>query len=151
MDHTKKFVLVDPRFARPSMLDKTLSGLDNEISVILNSNDSDEIKAKNYVSALARFKNYSNPPNPTAVLPPPPAPVVTPPQIPPDAPPIVERKRPSVTFKTKSPPKRRHKHFRIDDDPTLWKRTLRTPMKKKFSPNWLTYDESPNERKTLRH
>src|SRR4051812_37151003 len=64
MEHTKKFVLVDPRFARPSMRDKVLSGLDTEISDILNSDVSDEIKARSYISALARFRNYSTPPKP---------------------------------------------------------------------------------------
>jgi len=62
MDHTKKFVLVDPRFARPSMRDKVLSGLDTEISDILNSDVPDEMKARSYISALARFRNYSAPP-----------------------------------------------------------------------------------------
>src|SRR2546425_5724020 len=46
MEHTKKFVLVDPRFVRPTMRDKVLSGLDTEISNILNSDVSDEIKAR---------------------------------------------------------------------------------------------------------
>src|SRR5438876_9739159 len=61
MEHTKKFVLVDPRFARPSMRDKVLSGLDTEISDILNSDVPDEMKARSYISALARFRNYSAP------------------------------------------------------------------------------------------
>ena len=53
MEHTKKFVLVDPRFVRPSMRDKVLSALDIDISNILNSNDSDEFKAKSYMSAAS--------------------------------------------------------------------------------------------------
>ena len=44
MEHTKKFILVDPRFARPSMKDKALSGLDTDISSILESDEPDEIK-----------------------------------------------------------------------------------------------------------
>ena len=59
MEHTKKFVLVDPRFARPSMRDKALSGLDSDISSILESDEPDEIKARNYAATLSRFKNYS--------------------------------------------------------------------------------------------
>ena len=50
----------------PTMLEKALSGLDLDISNILNSEDSDEIKVKNYASALGRFRNYSNPPKPPA-------------------------------------------------------------------------------------
>src|SRR5271163_967510 len=62
MEHTKKFVLTDPRFVRPSMRDKTLSGLDADISNILDSDASDEIKAKNYAATLSRFKHIYNPP-----------------------------------------------------------------------------------------
>jgi hypothetical protein len=62
MEHTKKFVLMDPRFARPSMQDKTLSGLDSDISNILSSDASDEAKAKSYAATLQRFKNIYNPP-----------------------------------------------------------------------------------------
>jgi len=46
MEHTKKFVLMDPRFVRPSMRDKVLSRLDQDISNILDSDASDEAKAK---------------------------------------------------------------------------------------------------------
>jgi len=62
MEHAKKFVLVDPRFVRPSMRDKTLSGLDADISNILESDASDEMKAKNYAATLSRFKHIYNPP-----------------------------------------------------------------------------------------
>jgi len=61
MEHTKKFVLMDPRFVRPSMRDKALSGLDEDISNILESDASDEIKAKSYVAALSRLRHISNP------------------------------------------------------------------------------------------
>ncbi len=59
MEHTKKYVLMDPRFVRPSMRDKALSGLDSEISEILNSELDDEVKAKRYSATLSRFRNYS--------------------------------------------------------------------------------------------
>ena len=49
---------MDPRFVRPSMRDKALSGLDGEISEILNSDLSDELKAKQYSATLSRFRNY---------------------------------------------------------------------------------------------
>ena len=61
MEHTKKFILVDPRFARPSMKDKALSGLDTDISSILESNEPDEIKVQKYAASLKRFKSYSAP------------------------------------------------------------------------------------------
>ena len=61
MEHTKKFILVDPRFARPSMKDKALSGLDTDISSILESDEPDEIKMQKYAASLKRFKSYSAP------------------------------------------------------------------------------------------
>jgi len=127
------------------MRDKVSSRLDTDISTILNNDEPDEVKVKSYVNALARYKNLSAPPKPEKPV----AAIPTPPQIPPDASPVV--KSPSVTFKTKSPPKLRHKRARVDADSTLWKRTLRTPMKKKFSPNWLTFDDSPAKKKWLQH
>ena len=74
MKHAKKIILMDPHFARPTMRDKVLSGLDSEISSILNSQESDEIKAKNYALTLRRFVNYSNPPKPSPPTPPLPSP-----------------------------------------------------------------------------
>src|SRR5271163_1126845 len=62
MEHTQKFVLVDPRFVRPSMRDRTLSGLDADISNILESDASDEMKPKNYADTLSSFKHIFNPP-----------------------------------------------------------------------------------------
>ena len=59
MEHTKKYILVDPRFARPTIKDKALSALDSEIGEILNSEVSDELKAKQYSATLSRFRNYS--------------------------------------------------------------------------------------------
>ena len=61
MEHTKKFILVDPRFARPSMKDKALSGLDTDISSILESDEPYEIKVQKYAASLKRFKSYSAP------------------------------------------------------------------------------------------
>jgi hypothetical protein len=60
MEHAKKFVLVDPKFATPNIREKTLSGLDGEIDTILNSDVSDDVKARNYAAALRRHKNYSS-------------------------------------------------------------------------------------------
>ena len=50
---------MNPRFVKPSMREKALSGLDGEISSILNSELNDELKAKQYSAALSRFRNYS--------------------------------------------------------------------------------------------
>jgi hypothetical protein len=140
MEQTKKFVLVDPRFVRPTMHDKALSLLDTEISNILNSDVSDEIKAKSYYSTLVRFKTLSAPPKPERVLPPPP---------PPAAPPVPVV--PAVSFKAISPPKRPHKRVRVETvpsvDPSLRRRTQRTPTKKKFGPQWLSFSDAPLKRK----
>ena len=132
MEHTKKFVLIDPRFVKPSMRDKVLSRLVTDISTILNSDETDEGKVKSYVTALARYKNLTAPPKPDKTeKPAPPASIPAAPTV----------SSPTVTFKTKSPPKRRHKRVRVDTEPSLWRRTQRTPMKKKFSPQWLTFDD----------
>jgi len=37
MENTKKLLLVDPKLYRPSMRDKTLSKLDEEIDLTLNA------------------------------------------------------------------------------------------------------------------
>ena len=135
MEHTKKFVLVDPRFARPSMLDKALSELDTDISNILNSADSDQLKAKSYMSVATRFRNLSAPPKPTKTIPPIPA----------------VSSVPSVSFKAPTPPKRPHKRVKVETDtpidPTVWRRTQRTPTKKKFGSQWLSFGESPSKKK----
>ena len=55
-------MLVDPRFARPTIREKTLSGLDSEIDHILNSDVSDDVKVHNYATVLRRHKSYSFPP-----------------------------------------------------------------------------------------
>jgi len=64
MEHAKKYVLVDPQMYRPSMPEKSLSGLDHEIQSTLNSQLPDDEKAKLYTSALKRFKAYT--PKPAA-------------------------------------------------------------------------------------
>src|SRR4051812_36843071 len=126
MEHTKKFVLMDPRFARPSMRDKALSVLDTDISNILNNDDSDELKAKSYMSAVTRFRNLSAPPKMVKSVPSIPAVPALPP----------------VSFKAPTPPKRPHKRVKVETDtpidPTLWRRTQRTPTKKKFGSQWLS-------------
>src|SRR6267154_1385888 len=146
MEHTKKFVLVDPRFVRPSMREKALSELDTDISNILNSDVSDELKARSYVSALARFKNYSAPPKseePKALPPPPPPP----------PPPAV----PAVPFKTVSPLKRPRKRVKVESldivpspDQPLWRRTQRSSTKKKFGPQWIEYNAQSKKKKKSR-
>ena len=148
MEHTKKFVLVDPRFVRPTMRDKVLSALDNDISHILNSDVSDEVKAKSYISTLARFRHLSAPAKPQKATPVPPAPPS--PQV------------ATVAYKTARPPKRPHKRVKIATvpstdtstapslDSSFWRRTLRTPTKKNRETQWLAYKESPSKKKTSR-
>src|SRR6267154_1533788 len=140
MEHTKKFVLVDPRFVRPSMREKALSELDTDISNILNSDVSDELKARSYVSALARFKNYSAPPKseePKALPPPPPPPAA-----------------PAVPFKVVNPLKRPRKRVKLESldiapslDQPLWRRTQRSSTKKKFGPQWIEYNIQSKKKK----
>lgn len=62
MEHARKLVLVDPRFARPSMREKTLSSLDYEIESVLSSDAPDDEKAKKYIQTLKRFKYYEEVP-----------------------------------------------------------------------------------------
>ena len=104
MEHTKKFVLVDPRFVRPSMRDKALSELDVDISSILKSDEPDEIKVRNYMTALSRYKNYSSPPKST---PPPPPETPQPPPALPAVPPVLQ-------FKVTTPSKRSGKRVKIE-------------------------------------
>ena len=150
MDHTKKFVLVDPRFVKPSMRDRALSGLDADISKILDSDEPDEIKSRNYISALSRYKTYSSPPKP-APQPPPADAAAAVPQVAAAAAPAI----PDVfQFKACSPPKRKSKRVKkesLDSDPsfepTLWRRTPREQTKKKLGTQWITLDETPTKRK----
>src|SRR5437867_3200728 len=135
MEHTKKLVLVDPRFVRPSMKEKALSELDSDISSILNGSESDEAKAKSYISALARFRNLSAPPKIEKPVPPPPPP-----------PP------PAIGYKAVRAPQRPHKRTKVvaapPDDPTLWQRRLRTPAKRKLEDQCIK--DSPKKKKKPR-
>jgi len=152
MDHTKKFVLVDPRFVKPSMRDKALSGLDTDITNILKSDDPDEVKVRNYMTALSRYKNYSTPAKPApAVLPPspPPTPAIpaVPAAVPATAPPVIK-------FKVTTPSKRSGKRIKIEplqSDPSLdrqlWRRTERAHAKKQFGSQWIAYGDTPSSRK----
>jgi len=148
MDHTKKFVLVDPRFVRPSMRDKALSGLDTDISTILKSDESDEIKVRNYISALSRYKHFSTPPKPTPSPPQPTPPPPAIPAVPATVPPVIQ-------FKVTSPSKRSGKRVKIEPleiDPSLnqqlWRRTQRKQTKKKFGPQWIEYSDTVSNKKS---
>ncbi len=145
MEHTKKLVLVDPRFARPTMKDKVLSGLDTDISNILNSDASDEAKVNSYMVALSRFKVISSPPPPRGPPPPPPQ------GLQPQAAAVLQAQpqAASAAYKTVKPPKRLHKRAKPKlpaDDPSFWQRKLRTPSKN-LSSQWLSLDETPTKRK----
>ena len=65
MEHAKKMMLVDPRFARPSMRDKSLSAMDTEIANTLDSDAPDDVKAKHYIMTLKRYKFHEEIPKPT--------------------------------------------------------------------------------------
>ena len=60
MDHAKKYVLVDPQMYRPSLPEKSLSGLDREIRAILDNDIPDDEKAKLYTQTLKKYKTYDN-------------------------------------------------------------------------------------------
>lgn len=51
-------MLVEPKLFRPSMSDKALSALDQEISKTLDSDETDEAKITKYLSAIRRYKYY---------------------------------------------------------------------------------------------
>ena len=65
MEHAKKMMLVDPRFARPSMREKSLSALDTEIANTLDSDEPDDVKVKRYLMTLNRFKFHEEIPKPS--------------------------------------------------------------------------------------
>jgi hypothetical protein len=156
MEHTKKFVLVDPLFVKPSMRDKALSGLDTDISNILKSEEPDEVKVRNYMTALSRYKIYSTPEKPApAVLPPSPPPTPAIPSVPATAVPATVP--PAITFKITTPSKRSGKRIKIEplqSDPSLdqqlWRRTQRARAKKQFGSQWIAYSETPRSRKKSR-
>jgi len=58
MDHAKKYVLVDPQMYRPSMPEKSLSGLDHEIQATLNGDLPDDQKAKLYMITLKKYRAH---------------------------------------------------------------------------------------------
>ena len=65
----RKMVLVDPRMVRPTIKDKTLSQLDEQIESVLNSDLPDDLKAKQYMMALNRSKHYdAEPKTPTSSI-----------------------------------------------------------------------------------
>lgn len=145
MEHTKKFVLVDPRFVKPSMRDKAMSGIDSIISNILDSDESDDIKVKNYISALARYKNYSAPPKIVPTTDPAATPIATPAVAAVPATPIA-----SLALK---PMKRPYKRVKVDGldatpslDPPLWRRTQRAHKKKKFGSPWIEYNTASKKK-----
>src|SRR6059036_3704651 len=126
------------------MRDKVLSGLDTEISDILNSDVPDEMKARSYISALARFRNYSAPPVEQA-----PAAAAAAPATAPAAAPATA---PAMPFKALTPPKRPHKRVKVETldvvpslDEPLWRRTQRTHTKKKFGSQWIEYNGHTNK------
>jgi len=149
MEHTKKFVLVDPRFVRPSMRDKVLSGLDSDISNILNSEESDEIKAKNYAATLSRFRNYSDPPKPEKPKALPTAP--TPFKPTPTRKRVIRAKQskskvaPSIDWDQLTQPDSTH-------DAPLWKRSRRIVTKDKFGTQWsdLPAEKPKKKKKTVK-
>ena len=62
MEFTKKLILMEPKMIRPTIKDKTLSKLDDEISAILNSEVADDIKAKNYSTTLRKYRAFEHEP-----------------------------------------------------------------------------------------
>jgi hypothetical protein len=58
MENTKKLLLVDPKLYRPSMRDKTLSRLDEEIEQTLNADCADDEKAIRYLASLKKYRHY---------------------------------------------------------------------------------------------
>src|SRR5688572_4612544 len=133
------------------MRDKVLSGLEMDISNILNSEDSDEIKAKSYISALAPFKNYSTPSKPIEekAWPSPPAAVAAP---------TTSFPTPSAsTVKAIIPLKCSRKFVKVESssivpslDPFSWRRTQRSQTKKKFGSQWIEYNEQLKKKKKPR-
>ena len=58
MEHAKKLKLVEPKLFCPSMREKTLTRLDEEIEKTLNSDLPDGEKAIKYIEALILFKIF---------------------------------------------------------------------------------------------
>ena len=66
MDHAKKYILVDPQMYRPSMPEKSLSGLDHEIQATLNGDLPDDQKAKLYMITLKKYRAHDGSTKPAA-------------------------------------------------------------------------------------
>lgn len=66
MEHAKKLVLVDPNMYRPTLPEKSLSRLDEEIRATLNSDLPDDEKAKQYAGILKKFRSYDTNTKPPA-------------------------------------------------------------------------------------
>lgn len=64
MQHTRKLVLTDPQFLKPSIKDVALSKLDTDIRDILRSEEDDFSKAKRYASVLRRYRAFDEEPVP---------------------------------------------------------------------------------------
>ena len=64
MEYAKKLMLVEPKLFRPSMREKTLSRLDEEIEKALSSDLPDNEKAAKYISALQKYLYYETPNKP---------------------------------------------------------------------------------------
>lgn len=154
MEHTKKFVLMDPRFVRPSMRDKVLSSLDSDISNILNSDATDEAKTKSYVSALSRFKTYLAPTKPDKPITSSTSPLVPP--VPPATP------APTLSLKTKPLKVSRKRVKKVKPvssavlhqllragSPLLTRIQTRAQAKKSFGSQWIDYS-SPHKLKRLK-
>jgi hypothetical protein len=156
MEHTKKFVLVDTRFVgdnQVSMRDKALSALDSDITNILNSDASDELKGKSYAASLSHFRTYLATPSLPRLPPPPhalPSTLARPSSVKSGrcATPLI---RVSISFvksdrratgKTYSPYSERRTYALLDDS-TLWSR-------KNHQSKWTTSSEKKNKKKKRR-
>jgi hypothetical protein len=66
MENAKKLLLVDPSRAtqlyRPTIKDRKLSQLDENITNILDSHEPEDQKVKRYLTALKQFRYYESPP-----------------------------------------------------------------------------------------
>lgn len=56
MEHAKKYMLVDPQMYRPSLPEKSLSRLDQDIQSTLNGDLPDDQKVKLYMSTLKKYR-----------------------------------------------------------------------------------------------
>ena len=61
MEHAKKLMLIENKLFRPSMREKTLTRLDEEIERTLHSDLPDNEKAIKYMESLRQYKYYKSP------------------------------------------------------------------------------------------